>query len=237
MAGTGDNKADCYSALDRRMMDAWATLRERTLTPVLAKLSNAGVTADGVTLWSFVLGLAFCPLFFVNKEAALLCLVLHVAVDGLDGPLARYRGTASAKGSLTDTFCDQTIVATSMATLIFSGHVDAIAGSLYIFTYTLVVAFAMIRNAMTVPYSLVLRPRFFVYGWLFVELYVMSGYLNTLVWALLLPLSWQTWRGFRAIRGKLGEDEALAKGDQPDSAGSPASSTTATSSSSTGSSR
>lgn len=195
--------ADCYSDRDRKMMDWWAGLRARSLNPLLAVMSRAGVTADGVTLWSFVLGMAFCPMFLVNRPVALVCLWLHVLVDGLDGPLARYRGTASPKGSFADTLCDQTVVAASTAILILDGVVHSLAGGLYIFVYTVVVTFAMIRNAMTVPYSFILRPRFIVYAWVIVELYLWPATLNKLLWILLVPLTWQLYRGFRTIRRKL----------------------------------
>ena len=58
----------------------------------------------------------------------------------------------------------------------------------------------MIRNALTVPYQLVLRPRFLVYLWMVVELYCWAGTINYLLGALLVPLAWQTYRGFRRIR-------------------------------------
>ena len=127
-AGEDPTKADCYSAGDRIMMVWWQALRARTLNPLLAGLDRIGITADGITLWSFVLGVAFCPMWFVHPGGALICLALHVLVDGLDGPLARYRGTASAKGSLSDTTCDQTIVAASTAVLICAEFLSALGG-------------------------------------------------------------------------------------------------------------
>lgn len=177
--------------------------RTRLLTPILECLTRCNVTANLVTLLSLLFGLAFCPLFFRSAPAALICLLLHVLIDGLDGPLARHRGTASAGGSLSDTLADQTVVAASTATLIIAGLINGFAGALYIFTYTLVVVFAMIRNALTVPYAVVLRPRFIVYAWLLVELYWLPGTLTTVVWILLVPLVWQTYRGFITVRNKL----------------------------------
>jgi phosphatidylglycerophosphate synthase len=162
-----------------------------------------GVTADGVTLVSLLLGLSFVPLFFVNPVLAITCLWLHVIIDGIDGPLARFRGTASPRGSLTDTVCDQVVVATTTAALIHMGYIDAITGAIYLFCYTLVVAFAMIRNAMEIPYPFALRPRFFVYAWIIVEVFVWPGSLNYLVQLLLVPLAMQAFQGYRAIRRKL----------------------------------
>ena len=203
MMTTVSRKADCYSKHDRIMMDWWQGLRSRCLGPMLTLLHRAGITADGITLFSFVLGLGFCVVYFVSPVAAFVCLLLHVVIDGLDGPLARHTDQASARGSLTDTMCDQCIVAASTVTMMAAGIIDPIPGGLYVFLYTLVVAFAMVRNALVVPYAIVLRPRFLVYVWLAVEVYLWPGSTNVLLWILLIPLAWQAYRGFRAIRSNM----------------------------------
>ncbi len=156
--------ADCYAAADRGLMIWGQKLRARLLAPLLWFFVKCHISADILTFASLASGLAFCPAYFFSKPVALALLALHVCLDGLDGPLARYAKTASRKGSFTDTMTDQIVVTASTITLITASVVWVVSGACYIFIYTVVVAFSMIRNAMEIPYAWVVRPRFFVYA-------------------------------------------------------------------------
>ncbi len=195
--------ADCYSSAERRWMNAGQRLRAWLLAPALKALERRGIHADHITALSLGAGLAFCPLFFVSKTLAFAMLALHVLLDGLDGPLARLRNNASRKGSFTDSMADQIVIAASTTTLMAAGTVAILPGTLYILAYTLVVLFAMIRNAFGIPYRWLLRPRFIIYAWLIAETYYFPGTINIAVWAFALLLSAFAVRGFFRIRAKL----------------------------------
>ena len=57
----------------------------------------------------------------------------------LDGPLARFRGEASSRGSFTDTMADQLVVTVTAVTDVHAGFASAWAGGLYLFFYAAVV--------------------------------------------------------------------------------------------------
>ena len=194
---------DCYSAGERGWMVRGQELRAWVLKPLLCCLSACRVTPDHLTFISLLFGLAFCPLFFVSVPAALMALVLHVLLDGLDGPLARHLGGASRRGSFNDTMADQIVVTATTITLMKAGLTGTAAGGIYIFVYGIVVAFAMIRNAMAIPYSWVIRPRFFVYAWMVVEFWLWPGTIEFLLWAASALLGWKMLTGFHHIRRKL----------------------------------
>jgi phosphatidylglycerophosphate synthase len=206
-----DGKADCYSAGEREAMVWGQQVRAAALAPLLRLLARAGITADHLTGASLVFGLAFCPLWLWPgspawvKPAALAALLIHVLLDGLDGPLARLMGTASRRGSFTDTVADQIVVtATTLAVMAAPQPPLSIwIGGLYVFVYAMVVGFAMIRNALGVPYSWLLRPRFWVYGWIAVDAYLLPGWMNVVVGALVVLLAWKMATGFMAIRRML----------------------------------
>jgi phosphatidylglycerophosphate synthase len=201
-------KADCYSAGERGAMAYWQDLRAWWLGPLLGPLSRCGVTADHITAVSLAAGLAFCPLWLWPgqsnwaRPAALVALLVHVLLDGLDGPLARQQKCASRRGSFTDTLADQIVVtATTLALMTTAPPILGIwAGGAYIFLYAMVVAFAMVRTALGVPYNWLIRPRFWVYGWIAVDQYLLPGWLETIVvgFAALLAIKLAT--GFVAIR-------------------------------------
>lgn len=196
-------KADCYSADERGAMVFWQRLRGRWLAPLLRGLTLCRVTPDQLTLAALLVGLAFCPLYFLWPPAAFAALALHVILDGLDGPLARYQQVASRGGSFTDTVSDQIVVVASTIVLMISHVVSISAGGAYIFLYTAVVAFAMVRNALAVPYSWLFRPRFLVYVWLLVETYLWPGSLEYVMWTGNLLLATKMITGFIRIRRRI----------------------------------
>jgi phosphatidylglycerophosphate synthase len=198
-------KADCYSANERAAMIWGQQLREWWLGSLLTTLVAWRISADFITALSLVSGLGFCACYAVSKSWAFLFLGLHVFFDGLDGPLARRSGVASRAGSFTDSTVDQIVVAASTATMMMgvSPPIDVVAGSYYVFVYTLVVVFAMVRNAMNVPYSWLVRPRFIVFAWFVVETWFWPGTINYVLWFFNVILTWKMLTGFRTIRSSL----------------------------------
>ena len=205
-----DVKADCYSSGERTMMVWFQNLRQAWLRPFLRSLANWGIAPDHLTILSLLCGLAFCPLYFWNVQWAFGMLLLHVVLDGLDGPLARYSGVASRRGSFADTLCDQTVVAATTLTVMTRPDplIHVWAGGVYIFLYSIVVAFAMIRNALGIPYSWLVRPRFIVYSWLALECFVLQGSwlggsINYILWLFNGLLGFKMLTGYWRIRQRI----------------------------------
>ncbi len=198
--------ADCYSGGERAFMERGQALRARALGPFLRWLGAAGVRPDHLTLVSFGVGLLFCPLWFVSPVWALAALLAHVLLDGVDGPLARHLGIESARGSFTDSMADQAVVTASTVTLIAAGAVGPVVGSLYIYVYLLVVAMAMVRNALDIPYSWLVRPRLVVYAWMAIEAYAWRGSLDWVLWLATAALGVKAISGFVQMRRGIPSD-------------------------------
>jgi len=195
------SKVTCYSAGEGRWMQQSQALRARWLRPLLVLLARLKITPNHLTLLSLLAGLGFCPAFVWGwRGLAFGLLLAHVLLDGLDGPLARHLGRASSQGSFTDTMADQVVVTFSTVTLIYCGHAGVWPGGLYIFFYSVVVGFAMIRNALRIPYSWLVRPRFLVYGWAMIEVYLWPRTLDLLLWILIALLALKVLTGFIRIR-------------------------------------
>ncbi len=185
-------------------MKSSQALRGRLLHPLLTLLAFLRVTPNQLTVLSLLTGLAFCPCFHWGwRGSAFVLLLMHVLLDGLDGPLARHLGRASSRGSFTDTMADQVVITFSTITLIQSGYAGAWPGGLYLFFYGVVVIFAMVRNAIANPYSWLVRPRLIVYAWIPVEVYLWRGSLDVLLWISTVLLAVKMWTGFIHIRRKL----------------------------------
>jgi len=179
-------------------------LRGQLLGPLLVVLARLRITPNQLTLLSLLAGLAFCPVFLWGSRILAFGLMnAHVLLDGLDGPLARHTQRASNRGSFTDTAADQVVVAFSTLTLIHAGYAGAWPGGLYLFFYSIVVIFALVRNALAIPYSWLVRPRFLVYAWMPVEVYLWRGSLDIVLWVLAILLALKTLTGFVQIRRKM----------------------------------
>ena len=182
------------------------SLRERWCLALLVILARGGVRPDHLTWLALLSGLSFCPLYaWLSKPAAFMVLALHVIMDGLDGPLARCIGASSRSGSFIDSTSDQIVIAATTIALMAAdpATIGIIAGGIYLFTYTMVVALAMVRNALGVPYAWLIRPRFFVYGWLLVDTCCLPGTLDMVLWVFNALLAWNMITGIRAIRQNL----------------------------------
>ncbi len=199
-------KADCYSAGERRWMEYGQQLRARWLDPLLRLLDRWRVTPDHITIASLGFGILFVPLWYVQYPwIAWSALMLHVILDGVDGPLARFQKVDSQRGSFTDSFCDQVIVSVvTMAMMNDSTRiVDVWGGSLFILLYVGVLAMSMVRNALQVPYSWLVRPRFFLFAAIAVEL---LGWTHAVAWTIWISnflLAIKTVSGFFKLRERL----------------------------------
>lgn len=201
------SRVSVYASGEQSMMDASQQRRHQLLLPVLNLFVRCGITPNLLTGLSLICGIGFCFTFGQTWEGARLVsfglLLLHVLLDGIDGPLARFQGTAGNRGSFTDTTSDQLVVAFTTITLIHFQTVNVVSGGLYLLFYTVVVVFAMIRSSLAIPYSWLVRPRFFVYAWIPIDVYFLPGTLNYLLWLCVLPLAWKSITGFYKIRKQL----------------------------------
>ncbi len=196
-------KVSCYSDGEQGLMDMTRKWRAWALDPVLRVLAGLKIRADHITLAGLLAGVFFFPLFFANKIAAFGALLAHCLLDGIDGPLARFTGKDSEKGAFTDTATDQTVIAVSTFAMIKAQYISALGGGLYVFFYTVLVAFAMVRGKLNIPYPWLIRPRFFVYAWLLVEVFWLPGTISWLIWGSVGLMMYLSLKGFMRIREKL----------------------------------
>ncbi|MAR73610.1 MULTISPECIES: CDP-alcohol phosphatidyltransferase family protein [unclassified Halomonas] len=86
------------------MLDRWTMPRTQApLAPLVKMLERCKVTPDQVTLVGFLIGLLALPLLAVQAYGwALAAILLNRLADGLDGALARRRGTPSDAGGFLD---------------------------------------------------------------------------------------------------------------------------------------
>ena len=198
-------KGDCYSAGERDWMEYGQQVRARHLAPFLRLMTKLCITPDHITILSFLSGVAFAPLwYFENVWLAVSVLWVHVALDGIDGPLARFQNCASPRGSFTDSFCDQLVVSAVTIVLMTGRPVLSIpAGSMFLVVYTGVLAISMVRNSLQIPYTWLVRPRLILFLAIPAQLLGVSHAIAVVIWSSNVVLAIQLATGFNKLRKRL----------------------------------
>src|SRR5947209_2558189 len=100
-----------YSENEELFLGPWQRIRQNVLGPIAFVLSRLGISPDMLSFASVVFGIGFFLLASFQFTIAFWLLVVSVICDGLDGVEARLTRTNTARGSFTDMFCDQLVVA------------------------------------------------------------------------------------------------------------------------------
>ena len=198
-------KGDCYSAGEREWMEYGQQIRARLLAPSLRFMTKLRITPDHITIVSFLCGVAFAPFwYFENCWLAVSVLWIHVALDGIDGPLARFQNSASPRGSFTDSFCDQLVVSTvTIFLMIGAPKLSIPAGSTFVVVYTGVLAISMVRNTLQIPYTWLVRPRLILFLAIPLQLLGVPHAIAVVVWSSNVVLAIKLATGFYKLRKRL----------------------------------
>ena len=192
-----------YSEEEERVLGPWQRIRQRFLTPIAFVLSRLGISANMLSIASVILGLGFFLFAPLNFVVAFWLLVASILCDGLDGVEARLTGTNSARGSFTDMFCDQLVVAFSVAGLAWKGLIHPVLAILFVYVYTALVTFLVLHRTLRVSSRGIVRPsRMLLYAAIAFYFFFHINLLNDLllVYLIALPLlSLSFWRLRKAL--------------------------------------
>jgi phosphatidylglycerophosphate synthase len=151
-----------------KFQHSFRSLRDRLLRPLSVACLKVGITADVVSGLAAAMLVPFGVLLFSDAgwapPAAAFCLLLHVLLDGLDGPLARLAGTDGPAGAFTDMCLDHAGYLAVTTLLAFSALVDGAAACLYASTYTLSVALIVVLNMLQRPLRIAIRTKYVFYA-------------------------------------------------------------------------
>ena len=192
-----------YSEVEERVLGPWQRKRQRLLTPIAIVLSRLGISADMLSFASVFFGLGFFLLAPFQFAIAFWLLVASVICDGLDGVEARLKGATTARGSFTDMFCDQLVVAFSVAGMVWKGLIHPVLAIIFVYVYTALVTFLVLHRLLQVSSWGIVRPsRMLLYAAIALYFFFDINVLNYLLFAYLLALpllSISFWRLRRAL--------------------------------------
>ncbi len=147
-----------YSEDEERVLGPWQRMRQFFLAPIAALLSRLGISPDMLSYTSVALGIGFFFFAPFNFTVAFWLLVASIICDGLDGVEARLKRTNTARGSFTDMFCDQAVVAFSVAGMVWRGSINPVLAILFVYVYTALVIFLVLHRMLQVSSHWIVRP-------------------------------------------------------------------------------
>lgn len=178
-----------YSEDEARVLVPWQKMRQALLSPIARLLAYLGISADALSYVSVALGIAFCLLAPTHFTIAFWLLVASVICDGLDGVEARLKGATTARGAFIDTFCDQMVVAFSVAGMAWRGLIHPVLAVLFVYIYTALVLFLMLHSMLRVSSHWIIRPsRMLLYAAIALVFFFHINVLNYLLAIYLLTL-------------------------------------------------
>jgi phosphatidylglycerophosphate synthase len=180
-----------YSEVEELFLGPWQRIRQRLLSPIARVLSHLGITADMLSFASVLFGLGFFLMARTQFVIAFWLLAASVICDGLDGVEARLKGATTARGSFTDVFCDQLVVAFSVAGMAWRGLIDPVLAIIFVYIYTALVTFLVLHRLLGVSSWGIVRPsRMLLYAAIALYFFFHIDVLNylLLVYLLAFPL-------------------------------------------------
>jgi phosphatidylglycerophosphate synthase len=192
-----------YSEDEERVLGPWQRIRQYLLAPIAVILSRLGISPDMLSYTSVAFGIGFFLLAPFHFAVAFWLLVASIICDGLDGVEARLKRTNTARGSFTDMFCDQAVVAFSVAGMVWRGSINPVLAILFVYVYTTLVIFLMLHRMLHVSSHWIVRPsRMLLYIAIALDFFFSINLLNILLATYLLAfpmLALSFWRLRKAL--------------------------------------
>src|SRR6266705_764305 len=171
-----------YSEDEERVLGPWQRIRQYVLTPIAAILARLGIKPDMLSYTSVAFGIGFFLLAPFYFALAFWLLVTSIILDGLDGVEARLKGMNTPRGSFTDMFCDQAVVAFSVAGMVWRGSINPVLAILFVYVYTALVIFLMLHRMLQVSSHWIVRPsRMILYSAIALDFFFGIDLLNFLL--------------------------------------------------------
>ncbi len=197
------SSADAYSALEKRLREPARAFLGRIYHPLVLLLAWLGVSPNLVSFSQIPLGLLIVIMITPHPRLALLLIILSIAIDGIDGALARHLGRATPFGALWDGFCDHVREILVIAGLAWVGALNGFWAALYGLAYPGINLTISLCNHYRAPIPLAIKSYLTAYPFIF--LYLWFG-INWLDWGIALSvltmgvtIAWGAWLLHKAL--------------------------------------
>ena len=155
---------DYFNVDERDRQEAFARRRDRFFSPAVKVLARTGITPNHVTLFGIALLLVACAGGPDDPWVAPVFLVLYCLMDGLDGPLARAKGSASRGGAFLDIIADQLGAVLVPAAAVYHLGTHGTLATLFTAFYIAFITLAVVANERGLTPPRFIRIKYVLYG-------------------------------------------------------------------------
>ncbi len=198
---------DSYSSLERRFLVPARGLLRVVFTPFVRVLVAMRITPNVVSFLQVLVAFGVVLLMPTQPRLAFVLFVVAIALDGVDGALARTLHCATPFGALFDQYCDHLREIMVVSGLALYGALNPFLAGLYGLTYPAFNLTLYICNLYRVPLALALKSYLVVYPAIF--LYLWLG-VNVNDWAVALAIvsmGLVIAQGLRQLRGVMPQQD------------------------------
>jgi phosphatidylglycerophosphate synthase len=174
-------ESDSYSAFERKLLTPARRLLRAVYSPLVRVLAALHVPPNAVSFSQVVLGAIVVALMPQYPRAAFVLFVVAVALDGVDGALARATNRVTRFGALVDAYCDHTREVTVVAGLALYGALNPFLAGLYGVTYPGLNLTLSLCNSHRAPLPFAIKSYLIVYPALFAYLWFGANVLDAAV--------------------------------------------------------
>jgi phosphatidylglycerophosphate synthase len=183
------NSSDSYSSLERRFLAPARRLLFAIYAPLVRVLAALRVPPNAVSFSQVIVGAVVVALMPAQPRLAFVLFVAAIALDGVDGALARATNRATKFGALFDQYCDHIREVTIVAGLALHGALNPFLAGIYGVTYPAFNLTLYLCNTYRTPLPFAIKSYLVVYPALLAYLWFGANFLDAAV-ALSIVLMW-----------------------------------------------
>ena len=149
--------SDSYSSFERKFLAPARQLLRGVFSPFVRLLAALHVSPNAVSFSQVILGFIVVALMRSQPRLAFVLFVAAIALDGIDGALARATNRATKFGALFDQYCDHIREVTVIAGLAWHGALNPFLAGIYGVTYPGFNLTLYLCNANRVPLPIAIK--------------------------------------------------------------------------------
>ncbi len=173
--------ADSYSSLERRFLAPARKLLRAVFTPFVVILAALRISPNAVSFSQVILAGVIAWLMPSQPRVGFVLFIAAIALDGIDGALARATNRVTKFGALFDQYCDHIREVIVVAGLAWHGALNPFLAAIYGVMYPGFNLTLYLCNANRVPLPFAIKSYLVVYPALFVYLWFGANFLDAAV--------------------------------------------------------
>ncbi|MGN7614141.1 CDP-alcohol phosphatidyltransferase family protein [Magnetococcales bacterium HHB-1] len=173
---------DYFNESEREKQRRFAQYRDEALDDIVTKLMAKGITPNHVTAASVFLLILAALLSPTLPVVTFILGCFYIALDGLDGPLARKIGWAHRGGAIIDMVADQAGVVVLSAVVAFVVPVNPIVAVLFSNFYIAFIVLAVFANENNIPLFYAIRVKYLFFILVGISLLFDGDYVSYFMW-------------------------------------------------------